>query len=172
MIEAMPSITKNAMRIMVSERTPLDGHNSSTIPTAIPRIAETSDHPKPGAWRIRKVVIKPTIPLMRKSQPYRISTASVEGPKRSPRWHAQRSEWHPDVLYRRQSARRFGKRIERGDRFASSIGSQPAVSGSRVEGKSDRQLSGLPIAQKAQKIDDRHGQFAPTAPSFCGRTPR
>ena len=70
MIEAMPSITKNAMRIKVSERTPLGtGHNSNTKPTAIPRIAETSDHPKPGAWRIRKVVIKPTIPLMRKSQP-------------------------------------------------------------------------------------------------------
>jgi hypothetical protein len=48
MIEAMPSITKNTMRIKVSERTPLNGHNSSTIPTAIPRIAETSDHPKPG----------------------------------------------------------------------------------------------------------------------------
>jgi hypothetical protein len=39
MIEAMPSITKNTMRIKVSERTPLNGHNSSMIPTAIPRIA-------------------------------------------------------------------------------------------------------------------------------------
>ena len=64
MIEATPSITKNAMRIKVSERTPLNGHNSSTTPTAIPRIAETSDHQKPGAWRIRKVVIKPTIILI------------------------------------------------------------------------------------------------------------
>ena len=53
MIEATPSITKNTMRIKVSERTPRKGHNSSTIPTAIPRIAETSDQQKPGAWRIR-----------------------------------------------------------------------------------------------------------------------
>jgi protein-disulfide isomerase len=45
-----------------------------------------------------------------------------------------RSEWHPDVLYRRQSVRRIGDRIERGDRFASSIGSRPAVSGSRIVG--------------------------------------
>lgn len=58
----------------------------------------------------------------------------AQGPKRSPRRHAQRSEWHPDVLYRRQSARRIGGRVECGDRFASSIGSRPAVSGSRVEG--------------------------------------
>ena len=62
MIEATPSITKNAMRTKVSERTPLNGLNSSTIPTAIPRIAEASDHQKSGAWRIQKVVIKPTIP--------------------------------------------------------------------------------------------------------------
>ena len=58
----------------------------------------------------------------------------AQGLKRSPRWHAQRREWHPDVLFRRQSARRIGGRIERGDRFASSIGSRPAVSGYRVEG--------------------------------------
>ena len=56
-IEATPSITKYTMRTKVSERTPLNGHNSSTVPAAIPRIAETSDHLKPGAWRIRKVVI-------------------------------------------------------------------------------------------------------------------
>src|ERR1700730_8635482 len=37
------------MRTKVSERTPLNGHNSSTIPAATPRIAETSDHQKPGA---------------------------------------------------------------------------------------------------------------------------
>jgi hypothetical protein len=79
MIEAMPSITKNAMRIKVSERTPLNGHNSSTIPTAIPRIAETSDHPKPGAWRIRKVVIKPTIPLPRRSSVARMRAAAANG---------------------------------------------------------------------------------------------
>src|ERR1700730_10121384 len=48
-IEATPSITKNTMRTKVSERTPLNGHNSSTIPAATPRIAETSDHQKPGA---------------------------------------------------------------------------------------------------------------------------
>ena len=47
------------------------------MPTATPRIAETSNHQKPGAWRIHKVVIKPAIPLMRNSQPIRISTASV-----------------------------------------------------------------------------------------------
>ena len=68
MIEATPSITKNTMRTKVSERTPLNGHNSSKMPAAIPRIAETSDHQKPGAWRIQKVVVKPAIPLMRKSQ--------------------------------------------------------------------------------------------------------
>jgi Phage integrase, N-terminal SAM-like domain len=38
MIEATPSITKNTMSTKVSERTPRNGHNSSTIPTAIPRI--------------------------------------------------------------------------------------------------------------------------------------
>jgi hypothetical protein len=59
----------------------------------------------------------------------------AQGPKRSSRWNAQRSEWHPDVLHRRQSVRRIGWTIECGDRFASSIGSRPAMSGSYVEGK-------------------------------------
>ena len=64
------------MRIKVSEDA-ANGHTSSTMPTAMPRIAEGSDHAKPGAWRMRKVLIKPTIPLIRKIQPYRISTPSV-----------------------------------------------------------------------------------------------
>jgi hypothetical protein len=76
-IEATPSITKNTMRTNVRERTPLNGRNRSMIPAAIPRIAETSDHQKPGTLPIPKVVIQPAIPLMRKSQPTRISTASV-----------------------------------------------------------------------------------------------
>jgi hypothetical protein len=45
-----------------------------------------------------------------------------------------------------------------------------------ILGLSDRRLSGrvcddsyrlLPLEQKAPKIDDRHGQLAPTAPSYC-----
>jgi len=68
---------KIALITGVSDNTPLNVHNSSTMPAAIPRIAERNDHQNPGAGRIQKVVIKPTTPLMRMSQPRRISTASV-----------------------------------------------------------------------------------------------
>ena len=53
--------------------------NRSMIPAAIPRIAETSDHQKPGTLPTQKVVIQPAIPLMRKSQPTRILTQPVAG---------------------------------------------------------------------------------------------
>jgi len=77
MIETTPSIIKNVMRRRVSVRTPLIGDRSITTPTAIARIADTSDHQNPGARRIMKVVMAPTIPLMRNSQPNKSSTASV-----------------------------------------------------------------------------------------------
>ena len=47
------------------------------MPAAIPSTAENSDHQNPGAWRAMKVMTRPTIPLMRNSQPTRIVTASV-----------------------------------------------------------------------------------------------
>ena len=77
MIEATPSIVKNTMSTKVSDSTPLSGQASSTMPAPIPSTAERRAHQKPGAWRIQKVVIRPMTPLMRKSQPSRISTARV-----------------------------------------------------------------------------------------------
>ena len=43
----------------------------------MPSTAEISDHQKPGACRIQKVVIRPTTPLTSNSQPNRMVTASV-----------------------------------------------------------------------------------------------
>ena len=43
----------------------------------MPSTAEISDHQKPGAWRIMKVVNSPKTPLSRNSQPNTIVTASV-----------------------------------------------------------------------------------------------
>src|ERR1700704_1455832 len=77
MIEATPSITKNAMSTKVSERTPLNGHNRSTIPTAIPRIAETSDHQKPGALAHPEGGDQTDDSADEKEPANRISTASV-----------------------------------------------------------------------------------------------
>ena len=77
MIEAIPSKNRNTVKTSVSETAPDKGHASSTTPAMTPTTAEQSDHQNPGAWRMRKVVIKPTIPLAKSSQPIRISTANV-----------------------------------------------------------------------------------------------
>ena len=76
MIEAMPSSMKKKISTNVSDSTPLAGHPSRIMPTAVASTAEASDHQNPGACRIMNVVTKPTIPLMRISQPTRIATAS------------------------------------------------------------------------------------------------
>src|SRR5882672_1932379 len=77
MMVAIPSKMKNAIRISVSDSAPLTGHPIRTAPAAIARTAENSDHQNPGAWRIMKVMTRPTIPLMKNSQPRMISTARV-----------------------------------------------------------------------------------------------
>ena len=77
MIEATPSIMKNAINTSVSEKAPVSGEPSSIAPTMTPSAADNSDHQKPGACRIQKLVTKPTMPLTRKSQPSRIVTARV-----------------------------------------------------------------------------------------------
>ncbi len=50
---------------------------SSIAPTTMPSTADSSDHQKPGACRIQKVVTRPTMPLTRNSQPNRMVTARV-----------------------------------------------------------------------------------------------
>src|SRR5215831_4415316 len=72
MIEAAPSIRKNAIRTKVSEKAPIRGDASSITPTTIPSTADNRDHQKPGACRIQNVVTRPTIPLTRNNQPNRI----------------------------------------------------------------------------------------------------
>src|SRR5215831_4415318 len=61
MIEAAPSIRKNAIRTKVSEKAPIRGDASSITPTTIPSTADNRDHQKPGACRIQNVVTRPTI---------------------------------------------------------------------------------------------------------------
>ena len=68
---------KNTISSTVSETAPLTGHASKTIPAAMASTADSSDHQNPGAWRAQNVVTKPTIPLMRNSQPKKIVTAIV-----------------------------------------------------------------------------------------------
>ena len=77
MIETTPSMMKKATSTMVSENAPLIGRASSNPPTMMASTAETSDHQKPGACRMPKVVISPMKPLIRNSQPNTIVTASV-----------------------------------------------------------------------------------------------
>jgi len=60
---------KNAIRISVSDSAPLNRPSIRTVPAAIARTAENSDHQNPGAWRIMKVMTRPTIPLMKNNQP-------------------------------------------------------------------------------------------------------
>ena len=77
MIETAPSIRKNAISTSVSESAPVTGDASSIAPTTMPSAADNSDHQKPGACRIQKVVTRPTMPLTRNSQPNRMVTANV-----------------------------------------------------------------------------------------------
>ena len=77
MIETAPSIRKNAIKTNVSESAPVTGDASSIAPTIMPSAADNSDHQKPGACRIQKVVTRPTMPLTRNSQPNRMVTANV-----------------------------------------------------------------------------------------------
>ena len=77
MIDTAPSIRKNAINTSVSENAPVSGEPSSIPPTTMPSTADSSDHQKPGAWRIQKLVTSPTMPLTRNSQPNRIVTAKV-----------------------------------------------------------------------------------------------
>ena len=77
MIEATPSSERKIVRMRVSEIAPDSGQRSSTTPAAIPNRAENSDHQNPGALRMLKVLIRPTIPLTSNTQPMTISTARV-----------------------------------------------------------------------------------------------
>src|SRR5450631_4172348 len=76
MIEATPMM-KKATSKKVSDIAPLNGIASSQPPTKTASAADTSDHQKPGAWRIQNVVNSPMTPLTKNTQPNRIVTASV-----------------------------------------------------------------------------------------------
>src|SRR5262249_2414169 len=76
-IESTPSMMKNTIRSRVSETAPRTGHPNKTIPAAMASTADRSDHQNPGAWRAQNVVTKPTMPLMRNSQPRKMVTAMV-----------------------------------------------------------------------------------------------
>ena len=67
------------MSTAVSERVPCSGNQRSTAPAAMPRIADTSDHAKPGARRARTVLIRPTKPLSSNSHPKNAVAASEGG---------------------------------------------------------------------------------------------
>ena len=60
---------KNALSSNVSDNAPLAVQTNNTMPAATPRMPESSDHQKPGACRIIKVVTKPTTPEIRNNQP-------------------------------------------------------------------------------------------------------
>src|ERR1700733_14027723 len=77
MMETMPSMTKKAISTSVSDIAPLSGQISSTMPAAIPMIAEISDHQNPGVYLAQNVVIRPTMPLTRKIQPIMMVKATV-----------------------------------------------------------------------------------------------
>ncbi len=77
MIEAMPSITKNAISTSVSDTVPLSGENKRTRPAAMPISAEINDHQNPGACLAQNVVNNPTTPLTRNIQPMMMVKASV-----------------------------------------------------------------------------------------------
>src|SRR5271168_900590 len=77
MIEAMPSIMKNAISTSVSEMLPLIGHSSSTTPAAMAMMAEISDHQKPGAPRAQKMVISTTTTATRNTKQMMMVNASV-----------------------------------------------------------------------------------------------
>src|SRR5262249_7707787 len=77
MIERTPSMMKNTISSKVSETAPRTGHASKTMPAAMASTADRSDHQNPGACRAQNVVIKPTIPLIKNSQPRNIVTAMV-----------------------------------------------------------------------------------------------
>ncbi len=47
------------------------------MPATMPTTAESSDHQKPGACRIQKVVTSPTTPEIKNSQPIRMVKAIV-----------------------------------------------------------------------------------------------
>ena len=49
MIDAAPSMKRNAIRTMVNEIAPVTGDARSRAPVTIPKTAEISDHEKPGA---------------------------------------------------------------------------------------------------------------------------
>ncbi len=77
MMVAKPSTAKKTMATRVSDTAPLTGQPISAMPARMPITAESSDHQNPGSWRARNVVTRPTMPLMRKSQPRKIVTDSV-----------------------------------------------------------------------------------------------
>jgi hypothetical protein len=61
----------------VNDIAPLIGQPINKPPTTTASTAESNDHQKPGARFNQNVVIRPTRPLMRKSQPKKIVTVSV-----------------------------------------------------------------------------------------------
>ena len=54
--------------------------------------AENSDHQKPGALRIQNVVNRPTMPLIRNSQPMTMVKASVATRRHDDRGHAEKDQ--------------------------------------------------------------------------------
>src|ERR1700722_15173260 len=77
MMVTTPSTMKNAISTKVSDNDPEIGQSSNTTPAPMATTAETSDHKKPGALRIQNVVIRPTMPLIKNSQPITSVNASV-----------------------------------------------------------------------------------------------
>ena len=61
----------------VNDIAPLIGQPINKAPTTTASTAESSDHQKPGARFNQNVVIRPTRPLRRKSQPRNIVTVRV-----------------------------------------------------------------------------------------------
>ena len=113
MIEAAPSTIKNAISSNVSENAPVKGDASSMPPTTMARTAEISDHQKPGACRIQNVVIRPTIPLTRNSQPNRMVTASVANGGNTTAVAPKTSSTTPSTRNRTQCSRSAaGQRFE------------------------------------------------------------
>ena len=77
MIEATPSMMKNAMSTSVSDSAPTTGDASSASPARMPMSTDVGDHQNPGACRAQIVVIRPTAPLIKNNQPMRMVKASV-----------------------------------------------------------------------------------------------
>ncbi len=64
MIEAMPSMRKKVISTTVSDSAPVIGRASSQTLARMAKVADASDHQKPGASRTRAVGITPmTLPI-------------------------------------------------------------------------------------------------------------